>query len=282
MYKMKSWRYQNADNGDGNQNGGGATTPPAGEKKEPTAEEVAAAAAGGAKKPTDEEARLLKEVMQKKDALKRTESDLASAQARLKEFDGIDPAAVRKLIADQTAADEAQLVAKGEYETLKARMADEHGKTTKQLQDQIEVLRAALAGKDKVVDELSVGQKFAQSKLIAEELTMTSSKARIVYGTHFDVVDGNVVAYDKPRGEAGRAPLVDQYGTNVDFETALRKICEADPDKEHLFRSKAKQGAGSESKQTAKVPAPAQGQLDSVSKIGAGLKSMNLLGQAPA
>jgi hypothetical protein len=264
--------------------GGGSAEPTEAEKAAATAaaEAAAVAAANGGKKPSDEEAKLLKEVMQKKEALKATEVSLAQANARLKEFEGIDPASIRKLLEDQAAAEEAQLTARGEFDTLKARMADEHSKSTKALNDTIAALTAQLASKDKIVDELSIGQQFAQSKLIIDELTLTPSKARTIYGGHFDVVDGAVVAFDKPRGETGRAALVDQYGNNFAFEDALRKIVEADPDKDHLFRSKAKAGAGSESKQNVRVPPQAPVQLDAVSKIGAGLKSLNLINQTPA
>jgi hypothetical protein len=234
-------------------------------------------AAADKKQPTDEEAKLIKEVMQKKDALKAREAELATAQERLKAFEGIDPDAVRKLLADQKAAEEAQLAAKGEFDTLKARMAEEHTKATASLQEQIKALQEQVRNKDKVVDELSIGQQFAQSKFISEESTMAPAKARKLYGEHFDVVDGKVVAYDKPRGEANRTPLIDQYGNGLAFEDAMRKIVEADPDKDSLLRSKVKPGAGSESKTTPKPPAGQQKQMDSVSKISAGLNLAKLL-----
>lgn len=276
--------YRDADNGDGNQNGSAGQTGNDGNQGDPGQSDAAAAAAAQAaadaakgKTPTDAEAKLLKEVMQKKEALAKKEADLAAAQARLKEFDGVDPAAIKKLLADQAAAEEAQLAAAGDFDRLKARMVEEHTKSTKTLQDQITALQAELAGKERVVDDLSVGQQFAQSKFIGDELTLTPSKARTIYGNHFDVVDGKVVAFDKPRGEANRTALVDQYGNGVGFEDALRKIVEADPDKDHLLKSKVKPGAGSESKTTPKAAAKATGPLDAISKIGAGLKLANLL-----
>jgi hypothetical protein len=261
--------------------GGGSTEPTEAEKAAAAEAAAAAAAAAGGKKPSDEEAKLLKEVMQKKEALKATEATLAAAQSRLAEFDGVDPAAIRKLLKDQKDAEEAQLAAKGEFDTLKARMAEEHTRVTASLQDQIAALTAQLASKDKVVDELSIGTQFSQSKFITEESTMAPAKARKLFGDHFDVVEGKVVAFDKPRGEANRAQLVDQLGNSVAFEDAMRKIVEADPDKDSLLRSKVKSGAGSESKSVAKVPAQKEVAVDSLSKIGAGLKLSNLLAEQP-
>lgn len=287
MLKMHSWGYRNPDDGNGNQNGGSGgegADGNGGKADDNGSSDKGAGDKGGegdgGKKISDEEARLLKEVMQKKDALKKSEADLAAAQQRLKEFEGVDPAEIKKLLADRKAAEEAQLAAKGEFETLKARMAEEHTKVTKVLQDENAQLKALLAQKDKVVDELSIGQQFSQSKFIADELTLTASKARTIYGAHFDLEDGKVIAYDKPRGAVGRAPLVDQYGNNVGFDEALRQIVEADPEKEALLRSKVKQGAGSDSKTAGKVQQKADQPTDSVSKIGAGLKGLNLLGSA--
>lgn len=237
---------------------------------------ASAAAAAAAAKPTDAEAKLLKEVMQKKEALTKSQTDLAAAQERLKEFEGVDVNAVKKLLADQKTAEEAQLVAKGDFDRLKQRMVDEHTKSTQTLNDTIKQLTEQLSASAGVVDELSIGQQFSQSKFIADELTLTPSKARTIYSAHFDLVDGKVVAFDKPRGEANRTAMVDQFGNNEPFEVSLRKIVDADPEKDHLLKSKVKPGAGSESK--AKVVIPNRsGQMDSTDKIAAGLKALNLL-----
>ena len=242
---------------------------PAGDRGEP---------ASGSPKITDGEAKLLKEVMQKKEALQRTQGELAAAQERLKQFDGIDPAAVKKLLADQKAAEDAQLEAKGEFDRLKQRMADEHASQTRSLQEEIALLKSQLGSANADADGLSIGVQFAQSAFIATELTMTPAKARVVYGPHFDRVEGKVVGFDKPRGEAGRTALVDQYGNPLSFDAALRKLVDGDPDRDHLLKSKVKPGAGSESRkpQGTGSTLPAR---DSLGKIGAGLKSLNLLGQ---
>jgi len=154
-------------------------------------------------------------------------------------------------------------------------MAEEHGKEVNSLKSQIDALANELKSAKGQMTELSIGSQFSQSKFISEELTLTPSKARVVYGDHFDVENGQVVGYDKPRGAANRTAIVDQYGNSVGFEDALRKIVEADPDKEHLLKSKMKQGASSESKKptgSAKNDAP----QDGISKIAGGLKALKL------
>ena len=240
------------------------------------AKKAADDAAGGKTKPSDEEARLLKENMKKKEALDKANAELKKTQDALKAFEGIDPEAVRKLLADQKSAEEKALEAKGDWDRLKGRMAEEHGKEVKTLQDQIAALSAKLNNTEGTIKDLSIGTQFSQSKFITEELTLTPAKTRVIYGDYFDVEDGKVVGYDKPRGAANRTAIVDQYGNSVDFEGALRKIIEADPEKDHLLKSKMKQGAGSDSRKPSgqtKQEVPADG----ISKIASGLKGLKVL-----
>lgn len=274
-------REQAGEHGDGGGGGGGADDAAAKADAEKAAAEKAAAdkaAAEAGKKPSDEEAKLLKEVMQKKEALQKTQADLTAAQERLKQFDGIDPAAVRALLAEKASAEEKALEAKGDYERLKQRMAEAHTAETQALKDQVAALQTQLTQRDGTINELSIGTLFGQSPFISQELVLTAAKARVVYGDHFDLVDGKVVGYDKPKGAAGRTAIVDSVGNPVVFDEALRKIVEADPEKDSLLKSKVKPGAGSESVKVGKQAASQQVPVDGISKIAAGLKGLKVIG----
>jgi hypothetical protein len=235
-------------------------------------------AGSGERKPTDEEAALLKEVMQKKGKLDEANKALTLAQEQLKKFEGIDPEAVRALLKEKVDAENAALEAKGEWSRLKERMAEEHGKEKKTLQEQIDALKSQLGARESVINELTVGTQFSQSQFISAELALTPAKARVIYGDHFELVDGKVVAYDKPKGAAERTMIVNGAGAAVSFDEALRKIVEADPEKDHLLKSKVKPGAGSDSRLAGgKVTQPSQqGETTGISRIAAGLKGLNV------
>lgn len=241
------------------------------------AADASALAANGGVKPTDAEAKLLKEVMQKKTALTAATTAVTELTTRLKEFDGIDPVAVRALLAQQKTAETAALEAAGEWTRLKDRMSAEHTVATGALQTENAALKAQLAASRGSINDLSIGTRFGSSTFITDELVLTPSKTRIVYGDHFDLVDGKVVGYDKPRGATNRTALVDQHGNSVDFDAALRKIVEADPDKDHMLKSKVKAGAGSNSKANAEVRKPEVG-ATSLSKIAAGMGALKVHG----
>jgi hypothetical protein len=233
----------------------------------------------GKKGPSDEEARLLKENMKRKEELRKAGEDKAALEAKLKQFDGIDPDAIRKLLDEQKTAESKQLEAKGDWERLKARMAEEHTREVGTIKQQLEALQAQLAKSNGTINDLSIGSKFGQSQFISEEMTLTPAKARVIYGDHFDLVDGEVVGYDKPRGSANRTAIVDGYGNAVAFDAAMAKIVESDSEKDHLLKSKIKSGAGSESKKSSgsqQQQSKSTEGMSSLSKIANGLAGLKI------
>ena len=260
--------------------GGGSSDAGAGDAGQTGAGDDAAGKggdAGGQKKPSDEEARLLKENMKKKSQIDDLAKKLTDAQGVLKQLEelgGLD--ALKSVVGQQKDAEVKALEAKGDYERLKTRMAEEHSKDVKTLKEQIDSLQSQLGKATGTISELTIGTQFGQSKFISEELTLTPGKARVIYADFFDIEDGKVVGYDKPRGSAGRTALVDQYGNAVGFDDAIRKIVEADPEKDHLMKSKIKAGADSVSRKPSGEPTKDAPSVGSVSKIASGLKGLKI------
>lgn len=223
----------------------------------------------GNKKPTDSEAKLLKESMKRKELLKKAQLELEKAQKELKKFEGIDLNKVQELMKAAKDAETKKLEEKGQWDALKAQMVEQHKAEVERVQNQVKELQDALGSKESVINKLTIGHAFDSSKFISEELTLTPSKARIVYGEHFDIVDGELVAFDKPRGAQNRTQLVDSNGDVLGFEAALKKIVDGDPDRDSIVRSKAKQGADSKTI-TGKKP-PANVEVHGREKIAAAL-----------
>jgi len=209
-----------------------------------TAEEQAAAdaaAAAAAAEAGGKDKGLLAEVMAKKNKIKELEANLAK-------FEGIDPVAVRALIDEKRAAELSAEEAKGNFARVKEMMVEEHGKATQTLQEQVDALTAQIAERDGTINDLTIGRSFSESTFIGDELIMPRGKARTLYSGHFEVVDGKIVGYDKPSGAKDRTELVGADGKPVSFEDAIKRIIDSDPDKDSLYRDKAKAGAGSSSK----------------------------------
>lgn len=234
---------------------------------------AAEAAKTGNKPQTDAEKELLREVMEKKAANKKLAEDKKAAEDKLALFDGIDPAEVKKLLKAQKDAEATEAEKAGNFERVKAMMIEESSKTTAALQKQLDDERAARLADSKLITELTIGSSFSGSKFISESLVLTPAKARTIYGGHFEIVDGQVVGYDKPAGASSRTQLVDGSGNPVPFEAAMQRIIDADPDKEVLMRSTMKPGSNSSTKPGTKVDTIVTDTsgLHGASRIAAGL-----------
>src|SRR5690606_23034382 len=129
--------------------------------------------------------------MQKKEKLNQTTEQLKQANERLAAYEGVDPEEYRKLKAAQADAERKELEAKGDWERLRQTMAEQHQKELEEVktksQKELEALQAQLANMNGTLQELTVGQSFATSSYIKEELVLTPLKARRVYGEHFEI-----------------------------------------------------------------------------------------------
>lgn len=261
--KFQARKYRNEADDSGAEAGGGSEDAAAKEAEAKAAEEAAAkeaeakakeeeeaAKAAESKeddgKPSEREAELLKETMQRKKQLKEKDEALAEMQKQLDQWKGLNPEEVKALVQAQKDAERQKLEEEGQFEKVKQQMNEAHAAELEELQGQIKALKDEISGRDTKIEDLSIGNTFSASKFIADELTLPVSKARTLYGNHFEYAEnGKVVGYDKPKGSEGRAPYVDASGEPLAFDAALKKIVDSDPDKDSLYRSKAKPGAGS-------------------------------------
>jgi hypothetical protein len=251
----------NGDGGDGGGSGGGGAGDGQGsggegqgQGKEDDASDKGAGEGeggeGGEKTPkvSDAEAALLKELMTKKTALTKANEKLAQVNAQLEQYAGLDVAKARAALAAAEEAERAQAEARGDYDKLKTQMAASHAAEKTALEGQVQAAGGTIGALQKQIADLTVGGAFNTSAFIGEDLTLPVSKARALYGAHFEFKDGQLIGYDKAAGADGRAPLVDGAGNPLSFDAALKKIVDADPDREQLYRSKVKAGAGSSTK----------------------------------
>lgn len=185
-----------------------------------------------------EKADLLKEVMAKKE--------------KLKEYEGIDASEAKRLLKEKKDAEEAAAAAEKEklekennWEALKKQMVEENDKVIKGLNDQITALKEELENNKKERETLFMNNKFEESKYIRENLVLSPNKTKVLYGSYFEVENGELVAYNSPKGSSNRVRLVDANGNNLEFDKAIEKIVSQDPDKNTLLKSKAHVGAGS-------------------------------------
>ncbi len=241
----------------------------------------------GDDKNTDdsEKAKLLKETMKRKEQIKELRAELDKAKgenaeletlkASLGELTAEDIGTIRK---EREDAQRKELEAKGEYEQIVAAMRVEREKETDDLNATIASLQERLSERDRDIDEMTVGRAFSESPFILNRSTLPAGIARKEFSDHFDLRDGQLVAFDKPRNAEGRTPLVDADGNYKPFEVAIESLYASHRDAESLIKSTTKRGAGSpgaDDKPTGMSPASGGADVKSgKARIAAGLSQI--------
>lgn len=231
-------------------------------------EEAKKAAADEKPKTTDAEAKLLKEVMKLKEKAK-AEEDLRKKLEQ--QYSGIDLEAARSALKAAEEAEEKELERKGEYERLLNKQKEKADALLEVERNRAKEMEEKLQTAMRAVDELSLGNAFANSKFIQDKLALTANKTRALYSSHFDIVDGKLVAFDKPKGAVDRTQLIDASANPLSFDDALADIINSDPDKEYLLKVEARSGAGSKPNQLRTDLDNGNRPVDSISKIAQGL-----------
>lgn len=225
------------------------------------------------KKATDEKASLLKETMKTKEAKKKAEEAAKELAAKT---EGLDLDAIREMLANKEKEEEETAKKNGEFSRILEKQAEAAKKREEALAKQLEEMQSKIAAETERTNALTLSNAFASSRFIQDKLTLTANKTKALYADHFEIVDGELVAYDKPKGSSNRTPIVDASGSNVDFETAIETIINADPEKDHVLKADLKGGAGS--KQTTVGETRNLNPLSSLDKIAAGLKNKKNFG----
>lgn len=141
-------------------------------------------------------------------------------------------------------AERERLRKEGDFETLRQRMAEEHQRELEAARSKSGELDQTVSALTRQIENMALGTAFASSRFVQEETIIGPDKARRIYGAHFDVVDGKVIGYDAPRGEAKRVALVDARGEPLAFDEAIKRLVESDPDRDRLLKAQQKPGPG--------------------------------------
>lgn len=218
-------------------------------------------------KPSDVEAKLIKELMKLKEKAKAEEARAKELESKLS---GIDLDAAKEALKKLEEAENKELERKGDYERLLAKQKEAAEKEKEAINAK---LQEAIKEREDLIrrtNDLSLTNAFSSSKFIQEKLALTPNKTRALYADHFEIVDGKLVAYDKPKGAPSRTQIIDASGEAVSFDAAIEQIINADPDKDYLIKSDQKAGAGS--KGTVIDPTLAKKEhKDSLQKMAEGL-----------
>jgi hypothetical protein len=170
-----------------------------------------------------------------------------AAEAKVKAFEGIEDAeAAKKALETVKNIKDGELIAAGKVEEIKAaaaRAAEErvaaqsktHAEELSKLRGEHEKLTAEYHGE-------KVRAAFVGSKFVSEKTILPGPAAQKVFGEHFKVEEGKLIAYDSAGNKIfSRA----RPGDVADFDEAIETLVEAYPYKDNLLKGNNNGGGGS-------------------------------------
>jgi hypothetical protein len=254
-----------SDNGDAEAAAKAATEAAAAAKVVADAEEAAVAAAakeaGEGDKPDLEIRKLVKETMQRKEALRKeraTNDALTASNAKTQgELDvlkaalgDVDLEDVKTLLKGRVDAETKALEEQGEYKRILEQVKEQNATKEEGFTTEITTLNGTVKTLLAQIDEMTVGRSFSESKYIQDRSTLPASIARREFSQHFELKDGVLVAYDKPASAENRTPLVDAEGGFKPFEKAIEFLYDNHADSKSLIKSVMKPGSKSSTIET--------------------------------
>ena len=222
----------------------------------------------------DEAAKLLRDVMKQKERAKAAEEQLTALKGVLGD---LKPEEVAALVTQKKEQERLDLEKRGEYDRILEQVRSENAKEKGTLAEQIAALQSQLSEKDNTIQEMTVGRSFSESSFIREQSKIPASIARKEFGSHVELVDGQVVVYDKPKGAADRTPFVDADGKYKSFEDGIASLYTKHPEAASLIKVKGKPGSGSQNLDLGgkKPDAPGKAEVYGVSRISQALAAKN-------
>jgi hypothetical protein len=161
-----------------------------------------------------------------------------AAEGKAAAFDGLDPEKARKALDLVANLDAKKLVDAGERD----KAIDEAIKAVEKKYQPVVDKSATL---ERQLNDLLVGGAFASSDFIAKRFLIEGpagvDQARALFGKHFKVVDGKLVAYDE-KGQPLYSP--GRPGEYANAEEAIELLVESYPHKKSILRGSGASGGG--------------------------------------
>lgn len=159
---------------------------------------------------------------------------LTSSLQAFKKY-GDDPEAVAQLVELGRKVKDGKLVENGESEKIRLAAIAEVENKYKPLTKELEDARAALY-------EERVGSKFGSSEFVRSRVAVPPDMLRAVFGKHFKIEDGNMVAYDSNGHPIYSGSDPSKYAS---FDEAVERLITTHPHKDRILASTGNAGSGS-------------------------------------
>lgn len=157
-----------------------------------------------------------------------------AAEAKLKDFEGLDPTVARKAVDDIKKIDSKKLIDAGEVDKVRKEISDQF---TAQLAEKDK----ALQGVQSAYDAERINNLFAASDFIRDKVAMPRDFFEAAFKQNFKIEDGKVVAYDK---SGNRLLSEKNAGDYADPQEAIELLVMKHPQKDAILKADIGTGTG--------------------------------------
>ena len=157
-----------------------------------------------------------------------------AAEAKLKVFEGLDPAKAREALDKIGNIDAKKLIDAGEVDKVKAEISRAYDEKLSLADKRAADLEAALYGE-------KIGGAFARSAFAKDKLAIPTDFVQARFGSQFKLEEGKVVAYD---ASGNKIYSKARPGEVADFDEALEFLVNAYPQRDHILKGSGAQGSG--------------------------------------
>lgn len=158
-----------------------------------------------------------------------------AAEKKLKDFEGIDPAAARQAIDKLKDVDLSKMVDSGKLEEVKREI-------TQQFTTQLNEKDKALSEQKDAFNNLMINNMFTGSEFLRDRVAIPAEFFQAHFRENFRVEDGKIAAFDK---NGNRIMSKKNMGEYADPNEAMEMLVEMSPHKDTILRPNGGSGSGS-------------------------------------
>lgn len=158
-----------------------------------------------------------------------------AAEAKLKAFEGLDPAAAKDALSKLSNIEQKKLIDAGEVDKVKAEIS-------KAFEEKLAAAEQKTANMERELYGERIGGAFARSKFVGEKMAIPADLVQARFGANFKLEEGKVVAYDQAGNKIYSKA---KPGELADFDEAIEFLVDAYPHKDHILKGSGQSGGGS-------------------------------------
>lgn len=173
-----------------------------------------------------------------------------AAEAKLKAFDGLDDAdAARQALETVANIDAKKLIDAGKVDEIKAEAVKAYkDQLTAAQKSHAEEMNTLKQERDDIRNQYhaeTIGTRFASSKFIGDKTILPGPAAQKIFGDHFKIEDGKLIAYD---ASGNKIYSRSKPGEVADFEEAIETVIGSYAYRDNILKGTGG-GSGSEGNQ---------------------------------